>query len=87
MTHRNFLGTSYEKEALEFPREFLERLYTKAVYVNGQLEKCPTTDRVHLQFYCRFKQTMRISGVSKLAKAHWTPVKFDNGADRYCLKE
>jgi len=45
---------------------------------------------VHLQFFVNFQKNdkKRLAGMKKIdAKAHWEPVKVNNGADTYCMKE
>jgi len=40
----------FAKEAIENWREYLEKAYKSDlfIYINGQLEKCPDTQRVHV---------------------------------------
>jgi len=44
---------------------------------------------VHIQFYVNFKHPgQRISYLKKFCKrAHFESVKFNNGADKYCMKD
>lgn len=39
-------------------------------YVCGQVEKCPTTDRLHGQMYTEWKQSLRLSELVKAAPSH-----------------
>lgn len=39
-----------------------------ARYINGQYEKCPTTDKLHVQFYMNFEEPKRFSALKKLCK-------------------
>lgn len=56
MTRTEFCLTYYKFPALY--SEHLEKLYAlpNIRFVCGQLEKCPTTDRIHLQAYIEFKK-------------------------------
>lgn len=71
------------------PEEYLRSWYglDKFVYVNGQLEK-GAGGTLHLQFYLSAKTQVRKSALIKHCKhANYEPVKVDNGASSYCLKE
>lgn len=52
-------------------------------YANGQVEKAPTTGKLHLQCYFEFKNAIRRPKMI----GHWVLVTRDNGASAYCLKE
>ena len=71
------------------PNEYLYNWFKtdKFAYVNGQLEQ-GEAGTVHLQFYLACKKPQRKSALIKHCKyAAYTPVKVDNGASVYCLKE
>ena len=69
------------------PREYLEKWSEHAVYVNGQLEK-GESGTVHIQAFVSLKKYARLSAMKKKdSSAHFEPVKQDNGASKYCLKE
>lgn len=59
----------------------------KAVYTVGQLER-GEEGTIHIQYYMSFKNSIRPSAIKKYCKrSHIQVVKFNNGADRYCMKE
>lgn len=73
------------------PHEYLETYFTthKAVYVCGQLEK-GAEGTPHIQFFLNFHKSNKksLKAMKKLDdKVHWEPVKINNGADAYCMKE
>mgnify|MGYP002213309153 CR=1 FL=1 len=54
----------------------------------GQLERGEGTGTPHIQFYLNFKNETRLAALKKHCKwAHFQPVRRDNGADVYCMKE
>lgn len=56
-------------------------------YVVGQLEKGEQGTE-HLQAYLNGYNAMTLAGLRKInARAHYEPVKKDNGAAAYCMKE
>ena len=60
---------------------------TGAVYTVGQLEK-GENGTIHFQFYQNFNTQIRLAHYKKtLPQAHCEPVKVDNGADKYCMKQ
>jgi len=68
-------------------QEYLAKWAPICKYVNGQLEK-GKEGTVHIQAYISLKSQSRLSALKKHDKsAHFEPVKFDNGASTYCLKE
>ena len=72
------------------PEEYLEKWHTagKARYVCGQLERGEDTGTPHIQFYLNFKNETRMAALKKHCKwAHFTPVRRDNGAAEYAMKE
>lgn len=88
LTNRMWLGTLNNPDTA-LAKEYLELWHTKAGarYVNGQLEK-GAEGTVHIQFFLNFKEPVRISKLKKhCQRAHFEPVKRDNGASTYCLKE
>ncbi len=84
-----FIGTLNNPDPLVM-EAYLEHWVTRygACYVCGQLEK-GKEGTVHLQFAIAFpKPGKRITSLKKFcAKAHFEPVKVDNGVDAYCMKE
>lgn len=61
---------------------------TIKIYV-GQLEACPLTEKLHMQFYVSFDQAVRLSQLKGwLPSAHWEVAKKNQLAcERYCTKE
>ena len=64
---KRFCGTLFFDDEFE-ARVFFEQLPALSgdgeisqlgLYGGGQLEACPTTGRVHLQFFCGFKSNWR----------------------------
>lgn len=88
MASVNWLCTLNNPE--EATATFLEDLFTKskAVYVCGQLEK-GEEGTAHIQYFINFKKPgQRISFLKKLCpRSHFEPVKINNGAHTYCMKE
>jgi len=69
------------------PKDYLEAWAPMCKYVNGQLEK-GKEGTPHIQAYVSLKKQSRLAALRKHDKsAHFEPVKFDNGASTYCLKE
>ena len=67
--------------------EYLEGWLKHSKYVNGQME-AGENETVHIQAYVWLKERKRLPGMKKIdSHAHFEPVKFDNGASSYCLKE
>lgn len=94
MKSSQWLCTRFDKDnehkLVEHTAEYLDKYYTesKARYLAGQVEKCPDTGRLHVQFYLNFKDPVRMSALSKVDHlAHYVKVSKDNGASAYCLKE
>lgn len=88
MAQRNWLATLNNPDDIVAP-EFLEMIYekTNAVYVCGQVEK-GEEGTVHIQYFLNVKKPMRLAALKKIcARSHFEPVKVNNGADDYCLKE
>jgi len=60
---------------------------TGATYTCGQLE-LGTEGTPHIQFFVNFSSPVRISKITKIeAKLHLEPVKINNGAHLYCMKD
>lgn len=58
----------------------------KCKYVNGQIE-AGQEDTVHIQAYISLEKPDRLSAMKRMdPRAHFEPVKFDNGASEYCMK-
>lgn len=85
-----FLCTLNNPTSAEDPRVILETIYKttpKTVYLCGQLEK-GAQGTPHLQFYIHFSQKVRITHLGRHIKhTHFEPVRRDNGAADYCMKE
>ncbi len=84
---RIYLGTLNNPKV--DPEEFLSLWHTKANarYVCGQLEKAEE-GTPHIQYYLNFKEPKRIVWLKKHCPlSHFEPVKRDNGASPYCMKE
>jgi hypothetical protein len=59
----------------------------KARYVCGQLEK-GAEGTLHLQYFLNFSNPQRLAALKKhCSKSHFEPVKINNGAHTYCMKE
>lgn len=53
----------------------------------GQLER-GAEGTPHIQFYLNFQKPIKIGGLKKHCRhSHFEPVKVDNGAAKYCMKE
>jgi len=86
MTSRHWCGTSYDLETFAWPDTFDGHL----TYFIGQLEECPTTGLVHIQFYCEFDSPVRRSHVKRILaspSAHLEP-RMGSGQEAadYCRK-
>lgn len=84
-----YLGTLNNPDVV--PHEYLEMYFKehKAIYVCGQLEK-GAEGTAHIQFFVNFHKTNKksLKAMKKLdAKVHWEPVRVNNGANEYCMKE
>lgn len=74
---------------LNNPKLTLEEVHNKleATFTTGQLEK-GKEGTPHYQFYCNFKTGIRLTHFKKrIPEVHADPIKVDNGAMKYCLKE
>lgn len=87
---RNWLVTTQMRENL-FCEDYLEKAYKSLPgcrYVCGQLEKAPTTDKLHIQWFVNFDKPQRHSCIKKFDNSvHTEKVKINNGAHDYCMKE
>lgn len=84
---RTYLGTLNNPD-VDIIIDYLEKWHStaKARYVVGQLEK-GVEGTPHIQFYLNFEKPIAITALKKhCGKAHFEPVKVDNGAAAYCMK-
>jgi len=80
MAARYWLGTLYDWTV---PAE----LPTGCIWMRGQQERCPTTERLHHQLIVGFSKPQRLAAVKRLIFAgHWEPTK-SSAADAYVHKE
>lgn len=66
-----WIGTRYNLEDIEImTEEYIRAWHTKggAKFCNGQVERCPTTGRLHVQFKLWFKDPVRKSKLVKFDK-------------------
>lgn len=71
------------------PEEYLRCWHTiaGARYVCGQVEK-GEAGTPHIQYYLNYSNPVRLPSLKKHCKvSHFEPVKRDNGASPYCMKE
>lgn len=84
---RLWAGTRHNADR---PREFLESLVSEhgAVWSFGQLERCPTTQKLHVQFAVQFKHQKALKAMKLIdPTAHWEPAKGNvNHQVAYCSK-
>ena len=67
--------------------DYLEKWAKESEYVNGQLEK-GENGTPHIQAFVHLKKKASLRAMKKHdPAAHFEPVKRDNGASAYCLKE
>jgi len=60
----------------------------KIQYAVWQLEKGENTDYLHYQVYVELVRATRLTTIAKWYNhCHVEPVKINNGADKYCMKE
>lgn len=86
---RNWNGVEFQFGEVP-PQDWLEALHKRmdAVFTVGQLEKCPTTGKPHIQFNINFKIGRRFNWMKKMSmKTRWSAVIIDNGAYSYAMKE
>ena len=77
---KSWIGTSYRIEEFAFPEGIAYGVYQK--------EKCPTTGRVHVQFFCQMTKRTRLSAMKKLFPGdHLEIARSPVEARAYCMKE
>lgn len=88
---RAYIGTyNYEPGTPEevHAETWLQHLHDNdpaCCYIIGQVERAT---HYHVQFYMHFSTTQRLSAMKKRCpRTHWEPIKIDNGALEYCMKE
>lgn len=80
MAARFWLGTLYDWIVPE-------NLPAGCVWLRGQQERCPTTDRLHYQLIAGFSKPQRLSAVKRIVSAgHWESTRSE-AADAYVWKE
>lgn len=80
MQSRSWIGTSYRVAEFALPEVIQYGVY--------QTEKCPTTGRVHVQFFVQFKKRLRLTGVKKMFPGDHLEIARDpKSARAYCMKE
>ena len=87
MTHRGWCGTQFQLENFDPPEQPTPE--NKVKYFVYQLEECPDTGALHLQFYVEFTSPQRYTAVRRLVGvgAHWEPRQGTPAqADAYCRK-
>lgn len=80
--HRNWIYTKFEGEEKTDFRNCLQ-------YHVYQLEKCPKTQKLHIQGYVQLKNAKSLGGMKRIdAKIHWEPRRGTHQqAKAYCMKE
>lgn len=71
--HRNFLITDYDTHDVNL-RYKLHVHNGTLKYAKGQIETCPTTDKLHAQIFVTYKNATTISAVAKKLQASAIPV-------------
>lgn len=56
---KTIVFTCFEEQAVKDPESWLKNLSTKCSWVMGQLEKCPETQKIHIQGMAFSKDTIR----------------------------
>lgn len=84
-----FTCFSFGDDWKSFLREIFLRRSPKVIYLLGGLERCPDTDRFHIQGYIKFANAIERGSAAKLLNnAHLqTPYKCFLANFRYCTKE
>ena len=81
---RNWTGTWFGKNL----DEGIEKLKLNCLYFIAQVERCPTTNREHLQFLAHFDNNQRASKIlSLLPGAHVEIARNTNACVEYCSKD
>lgn len=77
---RYWLGTCFcDHRPAELPSD--------CVWIRGQQEECPTTERLHWQMFASFAKPQRLAAVrSKFCGCHWEPSR-SQAAEEYVWKE
>ncbi|ALE29731.1 replication associated protein [Lake Sarah-associated circular virus-33] len=82
---RSIVFTCYKREAIDDPEAWLRGLQSKCVWVLGQLEKCPKTQRIHIQGMAYNKSDIAwamLKGESTWKRKCIAPIK----SIEYCTK-
>lgn len=86
MTSRNYCFTTFDVDSFAVPD--VPNIITYCVF---QHEKCPDTDRIHVQGYVELQTPMRMAGVKKLFNDKTLHLERRKGtpaqARDYCMKE
>lgn len=80
---------TYNNPPQDFIIDYLEKWTTvgKASYVVGQLEQ-GAEGTPHIQYYLNFSTPKKLTALKKhCGHSHFSVVKMDNGAEKYCMKE
>jgi len=79
---KNWIGTSFDEEMVLPPRTLLE-------YACYQREKCPSSGKLHWQFFVVFTTKRRFKGAKSLLgdKVHLELCKCPEKGRLYCMKE
>jgi len=83
--HRRWVYTVYNADNPTDTSDFTSKLRGSTSFrgLCHQLEKCPETDRIHLQGYAEWEKPQRLSALKKLSgRAHWEPAK---GTREQCI--
>lgn len=82
---RSVIGTLYAENLSEVS---LKDLYekTEAKFATGQVEECPETKKLHLQFVLQFKNPRALKAIGELCGCHIEPtIKLEKSVE-YCRK-
>ena len=87
---RNWIGTLFIQDGFN-ASEWMQGLFEngEVAFVCGQLEQCPKTGRIHLQYMIQMDRSRQLARVRKIsAQTHWEPVRGSCAQARaYCTKE
>lgn len=82
---RSVIGTLYKENLNEgFLKELFDK--TEAKFASGQIEECPSTKKLHLQFVLQFKNPRALSALGTLCGCHIEPCKDLKESISYCRK-
>lgn len=87
MNFRNFIATSYNIEDVQ---DYLESAFSvlKLDYIIGQQEMCPSTKRLHVQWFGFKSSKLRFSALKKFdEEAHFEAAKDQAKSIEYCSKQ